>query len=47
MKTYGDWRYSSTILDLASRWKLVVNFTHRPLYPPRKEPLISIGYETG
>jgi hypothetical protein len=32
MKAYREWRYSSTILDLGSRWKLVVSFTSRPLY---------------
>jgi hypothetical protein len=29
----GEWRYSSTILDLGIRWRLVVNFTPQPLYP--------------
>jgi hypothetical protein len=28
----GDWRYSSTILDLCTRWRWVVSFTPRPLY---------------
>jgi hypothetical protein len=27
-----DWRYISTFLDLGIRWRLVVSFTHRPLY---------------
>jgi hypothetical protein len=27
------WRYSSTILDLGTRWRWVVNFTPLPLYP--------------
>jgi hypothetical protein len=31
MKTYGVGRYSSTILDLGSRWKWVVSYT-----PPRE-----------
>jgi hypothetical protein len=26
------WRYSSTILDLSTRWRWVVSFMHRPLY---------------
>jgi hypothetical protein len=30
MKT---WKYNFTILDLGSRWRLVVSFTARPLYP--------------
>jgi hypothetical protein len=29
----GEWRYSSTILDLGTRWRWVVSFTPRPLYP--------------
>jgi hypothetical protein len=29
-------RYSSTILDLGTRWRWVVGFTPRPLYPRRK-----------
>jgi hypothetical protein len=28
MKAYGEW-----ILDLGTRWRLVVSFTPRPLYP--------------
>jgi hypothetical protein len=30
----AEWRYSSTILDLGTRWKRVVSFKPRPLYPP-------------
>jgi hypothetical protein len=33
-----EWRYSSTILDLGTRWKWVVSFTPRPLYPLGKDP---------
>jgi hypothetical protein len=29
----GEWRYCSTILDLGTRWRWVVSFTPRPLYP--------------
>jgi hypothetical protein len=29
----GEWRYSSTILDLGTRWRWVVSFTDRPLHP--------------
>jgi hypothetical protein len=29
----GKWRYSSTIPDLGTRWRRVVSFTPRPLYP--------------
>jgi hypothetical protein len=27
----GEWRYSSTILDLGTRWRWVVSFTTQPL----------------
>jgi hypothetical protein len=34
MKIYmGEWRYSSTIINLGTRWRLVVSFTPLPLYP--------------
>jgi hypothetical protein len=29
----GEWRHSSTILDLGTRWRWVVSFTPQPLYP--------------
>jgi hypothetical protein len=29
----GEWRYSSTILALGSKWRWVVSFTSLPLYP--------------
>jgi hypothetical protein len=32
----GDWRYISTLLDLGTRWREVVNFTTRPLYTREK-----------
>jgi hypothetical protein len=28
----GEWRYTSTILDLSTRWKFVVSFLPLPLY---------------
>jgi hypothetical protein len=31
MKTHTEWRYSSTILDLGTRWRWVVNFMPWPL----------------
>jgi hypothetical protein len=34
----GVWRYRSTILDLGTRWRWVVIFTHRPLYLRGKSP---------
>jgi hypothetical protein len=32
----GEWRYSSTFLDLGTRWRSVVSFTSLPLYRRRK-----------
>jgi hypothetical protein len=29
----GEWRYSSTILDLGTRWRWAISFTPRMLYP--------------
>jgi hypothetical protein len=29
----GEWRYSSTVLDLVTKWRWVVSFTPLPLYP--------------
>jgi hypothetical protein len=29
----GEWRYSSTFLDLGTRWRWLVSFTLRLLYP--------------
>jgi hypothetical protein len=29
----NEWRYSSIILDLGTRWRWVVSFTSLPLYP--------------
>jgi hypothetical protein len=46
MKTCGDWRYSSTILDLGTSWRLVVSFTAKQLSPGGKIPF-SIGYDAG
>jgi hypothetical protein len=40
----GEWRYSSTILDLGTRWNWVVSFKPLPLYPRGNRP---IGYEAG
>jgi hypothetical protein len=39
----GEWRYSSTILGLGTRWRTVVGFTLQPLYSTRKELPIPIG----
>jgi hypothetical protein len=34
----GEWRYSSTLLDLGTRWRLVVSFMPLPLYFRRHSP---------
>jgi hypothetical protein len=34
----GEWMYSSTILDLGTRWMAMVSFTPQPLYPRGKSP---------
>jgi hypothetical protein len=34
----GEWRYSSTVLDLDTIWKWVVSFTPQSLYPRRNCP---------
>jgi hypothetical protein len=34
----GEWRYSSKILDLGTKWRLVVSLKLRPHYSQRKKP---------
>jgi hypothetical protein len=34
----GEWKYSSTIIDLGTRWRWVVSFTALPLYPRENSP---------
>jgi hypothetical protein len=34
----GEWRYSSTILDLGTRWRWVASYMSRPLYYRGKNP---------
>jgi hypothetical protein len=34
----GEWKYSSTILDLGTRWRWVVSLSPRPLYPLINRP---------
>jgi hypothetical protein len=34
----GEWRYSSTILDLGTRWRWVVSFKPQPLWPGGNSP---------
>jgi hypothetical protein len=47
MKTSGKWRYSSTILDLGTRWRLVVGITLRPFYPRGKGPRYTLDRRLG
>jgi hypothetical protein len=32
LRHIGEWRYRSAILDLGTRWRLVIRFTFRPVY---------------
>jgi hypothetical protein len=47
VKTYGEWRYSSTIFDRGTRWKWVVKFTFRPLYPRGNHPRYPLDRRLG
>jgi hypothetical protein len=40
MKTYGKWRYSSTIRNLHTSWIYLVAF-HPAASPPGKQPIVS------
>jgi hypothetical protein len=40
----GVWMYSSTILYLGTRWRCVISFTPRQLYPRGKNP---VGFRAG
>jgi hypothetical protein len=42
MKRMGEWRYSSTFLDLDSRWRRVVSFVALPLYSRGKSSQQSV-----
>jgi hypothetical protein len=39
----GQLMYSSTILNLGTRWRWVASFTPWPLYPPGKQLPVTIG----
>jgi hypothetical protein len=43
----GEWRYSSTILDLSTKWRWVVSFTPRPLYPRGNRPQYPLNRRLG
>jgi hypothetical protein len=42
-----EWRYSSIILDLGTRWSSVVSFTPRPLYPRGRRHRYSLDRALG
>jgi hypothetical protein len=43
----GEWKYSSTILDLSARSRWVVSFTQQLLYPQGKSPWYPFGRRLG
>jgi hypothetical protein len=43
----GEWRYSSTILDVGLSWRRVVSFTTQPLYPRGKSARYPLGRSVG
>jgi hypothetical protein len=43
LRRMGGWRYSSTLLDLGTRWSWVVSFTLWLLYTTGQELFVSIG----
>jgi hypothetical protein len=38
LKTNGEWRYSSTILDVDTRWRREVSFMRHQPYSQRNDP---------
>jgi hypothetical protein len=42
-----EWRYSSIVLDLGTRWRWVVSFTPRPLHPRGKSSLCPLHRRLG
>jgi hypothetical protein len=46
-KHMGEWRYSSTILDLRTRWRLSGQLHARPLYPWGKRPRYQLDRRLG
>jgi hypothetical protein len=47
MKMCGEWRHSSTILELSTRWRWVVSFTCQLLYPRGKIPRCPLDRRLG
>jgi hypothetical protein len=42
-----EWRHSSTILDLGTRWRWVVSFTPRPVYSRGNSPRYPLDRRLG
>jgi hypothetical protein len=47
LRHIGEWRYSSTILDLNTGWRWVVSFTLKPLYTWGISPCYPLGRRVG
>jgi hypothetical protein len=47
MKTYEEWRYSSSILDLGTRSRCMVKFMPLPLYPRGTRPRYPLNRRLG
>jgi hypothetical protein len=45
MKTYGEWRYSSTILDLSIRSEVSGQIDALAVLPPEKRLRVPVGYK--
>jgi hypothetical protein len=43
----GEWRHSSTTLDLDTRWKRVVSFTPPSHYLREKKPIYTLNTRLG
>jgi hypothetical protein len=43
----GEWRYSSTLLNLSTKWEGAVSFTLRSLYSQGKSPRYLLGRRLG
>jgi hypothetical protein len=47
MKTYGEWKHKSTILDVYIRFRWVVTFKFQPLYPGETSPRCPLDRKLG
>jgi hypothetical protein len=43
----AEWRYSSTFLDLDTRWRWVPSLTPRPIYPWERNPRYPLDRRLG